>query len=103
MNLLCSPKALLDAEGALTSVSCGAGPAAAETEWHRYLWGSQLDLMETVDSLSSSPPIRFGDHSPRSEACSAVTSPRGTGSALLLSSSDNREYESAEALPPVSP
>ncbi len=35
--------------------------------------------------------------------CSVVTSPRGTDSALLLSSSEESECESAEAPPPVSP
>ncbi len=62
-----------------------------------------LGGMETGESVSPSPPIRFGGRSPGSEACSAVTSPRGTDSALLLSSSEESECESAEAPPPMSP
>lgn len=89
MHVLRSRKALFDERGAFTSVPRGAGPAAAEVEWRRHSWGSQVDLlegMETGESLSPSPPIRFGGHSLGSEARSAVTSPRGTDSALLLSS-----------------
>ncbi len=66
----------------------------------------QLDLMEgleTSESLSSSPPIRFGGSSPGLEARSVVTSPRGAGSALHFSSSEEGEYESVEVPPPVSP
>ncbi len=106
MHLLCSRKALFDAEEAFTSVSRGAGPAAAEAERRQHSWGSQVDLlerMETGESLSPSPPIRFSGRSPGSEARSAVTSPRGTDSVLLLSSSEEGECESAEAPPPVSP
>ncbi len=62
-----------------------------------------LEGMEMGGSLSPSPPIRFGGRSPGSEACLAVTSPRGTDSALLLSSSEEVDVERAEAPPPVSP
>ncbi len=106
MHFLRSRKDLFDAEGAFTSVSRSAGPAAAEVERRQHSWGSQEDLlegMETGKSLSPSPPIRFGGRSPGSEARSAVTSPRGTDSALLLSSSEEGECESIEAPPPVSP
>ncbi len=50
--------------------------------------------------LSPFPPFRFVGHSPGSEA---VTSPRGTDSALLFSLSEEDECESTEALPPVLP
>ncbi len=53
--------------------------------------GSQMDLatgMETVKSLSSSSTTRSSAPSQGSEACSVVSSPRGEGSALWLSSSD---------------
>ncbi len=106
MHLLHSRKALFDAKGAFTSVSRGAGPTAAEAERRQHSWGSQVDLLEGMEmgeSLSPSPPIRFGGRSPGSEACSAVTSPRGTDSAFLLSSSEEGECESAKAPPPVSP
>ncbi len=52
-------KALFDERGAFTSVPRGTGLAAAETEWRRHLWGSQLDLregLETSESLSLSSP-----------------------------------------------
>ncbi len=62
-----------------------------------------LEGMETGESLSPSPPIRFGGRSRGSEARSAVTSPRGTDSALHLSSSEEGECDSAEAPPPQSP
>ncbi len=68
MHSLRSRKALFDDKGAFTSVSRGAGPAAAEAERHQHSWGSQVDLlerMETGGSLSPSPPIRFSGRSPR--------------------------------------
>ncbi len=91
MHVFRSRKALFDEKGAFTSIPRDAGPAAAEAERRRHSWGSQVDLlegMETGESLSPSPSIRFGGRSPGSEARSAVTSSRGTDSALLLSSSE---------------
>ncbi len=79
MHSLCSRKALFDAKGAFTSVSRCADPTVAEAEWRQHSWGCQVDLlagMKTGESLSPSPPIRFGSRSPGSEARSAVTSPR---------------------------
>ncbi len=66
MHSLRSRKALFDDKGAFTSVSRGAGPAAAEAARHQHSWGLQVDLlegMETGGSLSPSPPIRFGGRS----------------------------------------
>ncbi len=67
--------------------------------------GSQLDLvegMETGESLSSSSPARSTARSLGSEARSAVSSPRGVGSALLLSTSEEVDVESVDS-PPQSP
>ncbi len=68
-------------------------------------WGSQLDLvegMETGKSLSSSSAARSTARSLGSEARSAVSSPRGAGSALLLSSFEEVDVESVDS-PPQSP
>ncbi len=59
--------------------------------------------METGESLSSSSPARSTARSLGSEARSAVSSPRGEGSALLLSSSEEVDVESAEYSPTQSP
>ncbi|KAL0198600.1 hypothetical protein M9458_007140, partial [Cirrhinus mrigala] len=51
-----------------------------------HLWGSQLDLLEgmkTGDPLFPSSPSRSVARSLGSEACSAVSSPRGTYEKLL--------------------
>ncbi|KAL0173474.1 hypothetical protein M9458_029442, partial [Cirrhinus mrigala] len=95
---LCSWKALFE-EGAFTSVPRGSGPASAEAERRLHLWGSQLDLvegMETGDPLSPASPTRSAAHSQGSEARSAVSSPRGTGSTLHLSSSEEVDVETVE-------
>ncbi len=52
-------------------------------------------------SLSRSPLIRFGGRSPGPEACSAVTSPRGAGSALCLSSSEAPQSPRYPTVAPV--
>ncbi len=91
---------------AFTSVPHGAGPISAEAERQLHSWGSQLDLaegMETGGSLSSSSPARSTARSLGSEARSAVSSPRGAGSALLLSSSEEVDVESVEYSPLQSP
>ncbi|KAI2647410.1 Transposon Ty3-G Gag-Pol polyprotein [Labeo rohita] len=103
LRVLRSRKALFE-EGAFTSVPRGAGPASAEAERALHSWGSQLDLlegMETGDPLSPSLPGRSDAHSEGSEARTAVTSPQGAGSSLLLSSSEEVDVESAieEPLP----
>ncbi len=55
------------------------------------------------DGRSSSSPARSTALSLESEAHSAVSSPRGAGSALLLSSSKEVDVESVEYLPPQFP
>ncbi|MCI4377585.1 hypothetical protein PGIGA_G00205140 [Pangasianodon gigas] len=89
-------------EGALTSVPRGAGPASAEAERRLRSWGLQMDLaerMETGPSLSPSSPSRSTVPSLGSEARSAVSSPRGTDSALHLSSSEEVDVESVDPEP----
>ncbi|KAL0193306.1 hypothetical protein M9458_011602, partial [Cirrhinus mrigala] len=70
-------------------------------------WGSQMDLlegMETGDPLSSSLPGRSDARSEGSEARIAATSSQGTGSSLHLSSSEEGDLESAVEEPlPQSP
>ncbi len=69
------------------------------THGRLHSWGSQLDLvegMETGESLSSSSPARSTAGSLGSEARSAVSSPQGEGSVLLLSSSEEVDVESVE-------
>ncbi|KAL0176406.1 hypothetical protein M9458_028736, partial [Cirrhinus mrigala] len=70
-------------------------------------WGSQLDLlegMETGDPLSPSSPRRSAARSMGSEARSAVSSPQGTGSTLRISSSKEVDIESVdEVSAPQSP
>ncbi len=39
VHSLCSRKVLFDTKGAFTSVSCGAGPAAAEAGRRQHSWG----------------------------------------------------------------
>ncbi len=93
-------------EGAFTSVTRSAGPASAEAEWRLHSWGSQLDLvegMETDGSLSSSSPARSTARSLVLEARSPVPSPQKVGSALLLSSSEGLDVESADYSPIQSP
>ncbi len=106
LSLLRSRKALFDERGAFTSAPRSAGPAAAEVERRRRSWGSQLDLMErleTSESLSPSSTIRSYCRSPRMEARSADTSPRAVGSALLPSSSEGVDVESFNDVPSHSP
>ncbi|KAI2644940.1 Transposon Ty3-G Gag-Pol polyprotein [Labeo rohita] len=65
-------------------------------------WGSQLDLlegMETGEPLSPSSPGRSGARSQGSEARSAVPSTQGTASTLPISSSEEVESESVEVAP----
>ncbi|MCI4395880.1 hypothetical protein PGIGA_G00197280 [Pangasianodon gigas] len=94
-------------EGAFTRVPRGAGPASAEAERRLRSWGSQMDLaerMETGESLSPSSPTRSIVCSLGSEARSVVSSPRGVGSALRLSSSEEVDVEGADYdSPPQSP
>ncbi|KAL0150616.1 hypothetical protein M9458_054077, partial [Cirrhinus mrigala] len=74
-------KALFE-EGAFTSVPRRSDPASAEAERRLHSWGSQLYLlegMETGDPLSPSSPSRSAAHSVGSEARSAVSSPPGNG------------------------
>ncbi|KAI2656770.1 Transposon Ty3-G Gag-Pol polyprotein [Labeo rohita] len=103
LRVLRSRKALFE-EGAFTSVPQGVGPASVEAERVLHSWGSQLDLlegMETGDPLSPSLPGRSDACSEGSEARTAATSSQGAGSSLLLSSSEDVDLESAieEPLP----
>ncbi len=101
LRTLHSRRALFE-EGAFASVPRGAGPASAEAKRRLHSWGSQLDLaegMETGGSLSSSSPARSIAHSLGSEARSAVSSPQGAGSALILSSSEEEDVESVDYSP----
>ncbi|KAL0175067.1 hypothetical protein M9458_031035, partial [Cirrhinus mrigala] len=106
LRTLRSRKALFN-EGAFTSVPRGSGPASTEAEWRLHSWGSQLDLlegMETGDPLSPSSPSRSAARSVGSEARSAVSSPQGTGSTLCISSSEEVDIESIdEVSTPQSP
>ncbi|KAI2651174.1 enzymatic polyprotein [Labeo rohita] len=101
LRALRSRKALFK-EGAFISVPRGSGPASAEAEWQLHSWGSQLDLlegMETGEPLSPSSPSRSGACSQGSEARSAVSSPPGTASTLRISSSSKVESECVEVAP----
>ncbi|KAL0199702.1 hypothetical protein M9458_002889, partial [Cirrhinus mrigala] len=98
LRTLLSRKALFE-EGAFTSVPRGSGPASAEAERRLHSRGSQLDLvegMETGDPLSPASPTRSAACSQGSEARSAVSSPRGTGSTHHLSSSEEADVETIE-------
>ncbi|KAI2644258.1 Transposon Ty3-G Gag-Pol polyprotein [Labeo rohita] len=91
LRLLRSRKALFSVEGAFTSVPRGSGPASAEAERRLHSWGSQLDLvegMETGDPLSPASPTRSAARPLGSEARAAVSSPRGSASTLPISSSE---------------
>ncbi len=79
---------------------------APEVEWRQRSWGSQLDLMEgleTSESLSPSSAIRSYSRTPRLETCAADTSPRAAGSTLLIFSSEEVDVESFDDVPSHSP
>ncbi|KAI2644897.1 Transposon Ty3-G Gag-Pol polyprotein [Labeo rohita] len=93
-------------EGSFISVPQGAGPPSAEAERVLHSWGSQLDLLEGVetgDPLSPTSPSRSAARSVGSEARSAATSTQGAGSSLLLSSSGEGDLESVSEPLPQSP
>ncbi|KAL0183550.1 hypothetical protein M9458_019246, partial [Cirrhinus mrigala] len=95
IRTLRSRKALFE-EGAFTSAPRGSGPASAEAERALHSWGSQLDLLEGMETgvpLSSASPGRSAARSAASEARTAVSSPRGSGSTVRLSSSEGGEVE----------
>ncbi|KAI2659093.1 Transposon Ty3-G Gag-Pol polyprotein [Labeo rohita] len=80
MRTLRSRKALFE-EGAFTSAPRGSGPASAEAERALHSWGSQLDLLEGMETgvpLSSASPGRSAARS---------------GSTVRLSSSEGGEVE----------
>ncbi|KAL0201381.1 hypothetical protein M9458_004568, partial [Cirrhinus mrigala] len=93
LRVLRSRKALFK-EGAFTSVPRGSGPASTEVERQLHSWGSQLDWLEGMET---------GARSLGSEARSAVSSPRGMGLTLRISSSEEieeiEEIESADEVP----
>ncbi|KAL0148900.1 hypothetical protein M9458_055704 [Cirrhinus mrigala] len=77
-SALRSRKALFK-EGAFTSIPHRSGPASPEAEQQLHSWGSQLDLlegMETGELLSPSSPSRSGAHSQGLEACPQFLPPR---------------------------
>ncbi|KAL0155764.1 hypothetical protein M9458_050027, partial [Cirrhinus mrigala] len=99
MRLLRSRKDLFSAEGSFISVPRGSGPASAEAERRLHSWGSQLDLvegMETGDPLSSASPTRSAARPSGSEARAAVSSPRGSASTLPISSSEEVDVVSVD-------
>ncbi|KAI2663175.1 Transposon Ty3-G Gag-Pol polyprotein [Labeo rohita] len=99
MRLLRSRKDLFSAEGSFISVPRGSGPASAEAERRLHSWGSQLDLvegMETGDPLSSASPTRSAARPSGSEARAAVSSPRGSASTLAISSSEEVDVVSVD-------
>ncbi|KAL0173153.1 hypothetical protein M9458_033464, partial [Cirrhinus mrigala] len=96
LRTLRSRKALFE-EGDFTTVPQGAGPASTEAERVLHSWGSQMDLlegMETGDPLSPSLTGRSAARSEGSEARTAATSSQGTGSSLHLTSSEEGDLES---------
>ncbi|KAI2645137.1 Transposon Ty3-G Gag-Pol polyprotein [Labeo rohita] len=99
MRLLRSRKDLFSAEGSFISVPRGSGPASAEAERWLHSWGSQLDLvecMETGDPLSSASPTRSAARPSGSEARTAVSSPRGSASTLAIFSSEEVDVVSVD-------
>ncbi|KAI2657538.1 Transposon Ty3-G Gag-Pol polyprotein [Labeo rohita] len=77
----------------------GSGPASAKAERRLHSWGSQLDLvegMETGDPLSSASPTRSAARPSGSEARAAVSSPRGSASTLAISSSEEVDVVSVD-------
>ena len=105
LRTLRSRRALFE-EGAFSSVPHGAGPAFAKTERQLHSWGSQLDLvegMQTGESLSSSSPARSSVRSLGSEARLGATSPREADAALRLSASEEVDEESVDESPCQSP
>ncbi len=69
---------------------------------HLHSWGSQLDLMEGLEtsvSLSPSSPIRSYSLSLRLEARAGDTSPWAAGSAIFISSSEEIDVESIDDVP----
>ncbi|KAI2652819.1 Transposon Ty3-G Gag-Pol polyprotein [Labeo rohita] len=96
LHTLRSRKALFQL-GAFSSVPRGSGPASAEAGRRLHSWGSQLDLaegMETGNPLSPASPARSPARSLGAEARAADSSPRGTGSTLPISSSEEVDVES---------
>ncbi|KAL0186202.1 hypothetical protein M9458_017872, partial [Cirrhinus mrigala] len=98
LHTLRSRKALFQL-GAFSSVPRGSGPASAEAGRRLHSWGSQLDLaegMETGIPLSPASPARSPARPLGAEARAADSSPRGTGSTLPISSSEEVDVGSVE-------
>ncbi|KAL0203138.1 hypothetical protein M9458_001156, partial [Cirrhinus mrigala] len=98
LHTLRSRKALFH-KGPFSSVPRGSGPASAEAGRRLHSWGSQLDLaegMETGNPLSPASPARSPARPLGVEARAADSSPRGTGSTLPISSSEEVDVESVE-------
>ncbi|KAI2657205.1 hypothetical protein H4Q32_021306 [Labeo rohita] len=91
LRALRSRKALFK-EGAFTSVPRGSGPASAEAERRLHSWGSQLDLLEGMET-DPGPVLR--DWKPALR----LLPPQGTASTLRISSSVEVESECVEVAP----
>ncbi|KAI2650209.1 hypothetical protein H4Q32_000145 [Labeo rohita] len=93
LRVLRSRKALFE-EGAFTSVPQGVGPAAVEAERALHSWGSQLDLLEGMET-GPMPVLRVRKPALR------LLPPKERALSLLLSSSEEVDLESAieEPLP----
>ncbi|KAL0159594.1 hypothetical protein M9458_043319, partial [Cirrhinus mrigala] len=105
LHTLRSRKALFQL-GAFSSVPRGSGPASAEAGRRLHSWGSQLDLaegMETGIPLSPASPARSPARPLGAEARAADSSPRGTGSTLPISSSEEVDVGSVEEVAPQFP
>ncbi|KAL0175478.1 hypothetical protein M9458_027808, partial [Cirrhinus mrigala] len=105
LHTLRSRKALFQL-GAFSSVPRGSGPASAEAGRRLHSWGSQLDLaegMETGIPLSPASPARSPARPLGVEARAADSSPRGTGSTLPISSSEEVDVGSVEEVAPQFP
>ncbi|KAL0147310.1 hypothetical protein M9458_057385 [Cirrhinus mrigala] len=105
LHTLRSRKALFQL-GAFSSVPRGSGPASAEAGRRLHSWGSQLDLaegMETGIPLSPASPARSPARPLGVEARAADSSPRGTGSTLPISSSEEVDVGSVEDVAPQFP
>ncbi len=61
MHVLRSWKALFDEKGAFISVSGGAGSTAGEAKRRRPSWGSQVDLLEGMETGESLSPFHPSD------------------------------------------
>ncbi|KAI2668278.1 putative uridine nucleosidase 2 [Labeo rohita] len=100
---VCSAPGRLSSPRREPSLAFPTGPVppvrSAEAERRLHSWGSQLDLvegMETGDPLSPASPTKSAARPSGSEARAAVSSPRGSASTLPISSSEEVDVVSLE-------